>query len=83
MSISPKALQSDNIDSSKVVKMHVDQEENVPIKKSENAKRKLRATVLDHFTKLANNRLNLRVKSGTSLVKYLCDKEKSENVRLC
>lgn len=63
--------------------MHVETEEVVPAKNSENDKRKSRATVLDNFTKLTNNQLNVRVKSGTSLVKYLCEKEKSENVRLC
>lgn len=63
-----------------VVKMHVDAENTA----SEDAKslRKLTSGVLDNFTKLTNNQVNVRVKSGVCLIKYLSEESDIEKVRL-
>lgn len=60
--------------------MHVDAENSA----SEDAKglRKLNSGVLDNFTKLTHNQVNVRVKSGVSLIKSLSEESNTEKVRL-
>lgn len=50
---------------------------------SQNTKPKLQKTILDNFTKLTSDRQNIRVKSGTALIRYLFETKLNEqNVRL-